>query len=105
MTVKILVGDCRDVLKTLPDESVHCVVTSPPYFRQRDYGADGQIGQEETPADLADALCDVGRELRRVLRSDGSFWLNIGDTYAAGAYYVGDDHRAFAGYVFERAAS
>lgn len=84
MTVSILTGDCRDVLPTIPDESVHCVFTSPPYFRQRDYGVDGQIGQEETPADLAEALCEVGRELRRVLRADGSFWLQIGDTYAAG---------------------
>ncbi|RYX87236.1 MAG: site-specific DNA-methyltransferase [Bradyrhizobiaceae bacterium] len=84
MTVTIRRGDCRDVLRTIADDSVHCVVTSPPYFRQRDYGADGQIGQEATPADLAEALCEVGRELRRVLRPDGSFWLNIGDTYAAG---------------------
>lgn len=84
MTVTILVGDCRDVLKTLPEQSVHCVVTSPPYFRQRDYGMSGQIGQEATPADLADALCEVASELRRVLRDDGAFWLQIGDTYAAG---------------------
>lgn len=84
MSVRILTGDCRDVLPTMPDESVHCVMTSPPYFRQRDYGVDGQIGQEATPADLAEALCDVGRELRRVLRPDGTFWLQIGDTYAAG---------------------
>ncbi len=84
MAVRIIPGDCRDVLKTLPDASVHCIVTSPPYFRQRDYGVDGQIGREETPGDLAEALCEVASELRRVLRSDGSFWLNIGDTYAAG---------------------
>lgn len=84
MTVTILVGDCRDVLRTLPDASVQCVVTSPPYFRQRDYGVDGQIGQEETPADLSDALCEVATELRRVLRDDGAFWLQMGDTYAAG---------------------
>jgi DNA modification methylase len=84
VTVTILKGDCRDVLATLPAESVHCVVTSPPYFRQRDYGVAGQIGQEETPADLADALAEVFVELRRVLRPDGAAWLNIGDTYAAG---------------------
>lgn len=84
MTVRILTGDCRVVLKTLPDQSVHCVVTSPPYFRQRDYDADGQLGQEPTPADLADAISGVGIELRRVLRDDGCFWLNMGDTYAAG---------------------
>jgi DNA modification methylase len=84
MSVRILTGDCRDVLATLPDESVHCVVTSPPYFRQRDYGMAEQIGQEATPADLADALCEVASGLHRVLRSDGSFWLQMGDTYAAG---------------------
>lgn len=84
MSVRIIVGDCRDRLRELPDESVHCVVTSPPYFRQRDYGMSGQIGQEATPAELADALCEVAEELHRVLRPNGSFWLNLGDTYAAG---------------------
>lgn len=84
MAVTIRHGDCREVLQTMPDDSVHCIVTSPPYFRQRDYGVDGQIGREATPGDLAEVLCEVGRELRRVLRPDGSFWLNIGDTYAAG---------------------
>ncbi len=84
MTVIIRHGDCREILRTIADDTVHCIVTSPPYFRQRDYGVDGQIGREETPGDLAEVLCEVGRELRRVLRPDGSFWLNIGDTYAAG---------------------
>lgn len=84
MSVRILTGDCRDVLKTLGDQSVNCVLTSPPYFRQRDYGVDGQIGQEATPADLADALAEVAAELRRVLADDGVFWLQMGDTYAAG---------------------
>lgn len=84
MSVRILQGDCRDVLRTLPDESVHCCVTSPPYFRQRDYGVTGQVGQEATPAEYADALANVFAEVRRVLRSDGSLWLQIGDTYAAG---------------------
>lgn len=84
MTVSILTGDCREVLATLPAASVQAVVTSPPYFRQRDYGVAGQIGQEETPADLSDALCGVAAELRRVLRDDGVLWLQMGDTYAAG---------------------
>lgn len=84
MSVQILTGDCRSLLAAMPDQSVHCCVTSPPYFRQRDYGVDGQIGQEETPADLADALAEVAAEIRRVLKPDGVFWLNIGDTYAAG---------------------
>ena len=69
MTVSILIGDCRSVLPTIAAESVHCVMTSPPYFRQRDYGVDGQIGQEATPADLAEALCEVSRELRGISRA------------------------------------
>ena len=84
MSVTILTGDCRDVLRTMAAESFDCCFTSPPYFRQRDYGCDGQIGQETTPADLSDALCGVADEIRRVLRPDGSFWLQMGDTYAAG---------------------
>lgn len=82
MTVQILRGDCRDVLKSLPDESVHCVVTSPPYFGLRDYGMEGQIGLEPTPAEFADQMVSIFREVRRVLRSDGTLWLNLGDSYA-----------------------
>ncbi len=83
MTVTILKGDCREVLRTLPDESVHCVVTSPPYFGLRDYGVAGQIGLEPTPDEFVDELVRVFGEVRRVLRSDGTVWLNLGDTYAA----------------------
>ena len=82
MTVRILQGDCRDVLKTLPDESVHCVVTSPPYFGLRDYGVDGQIGLETEPQAFIDQLVTVFEEVRRVLRSDGIAWVNMGDSYA-----------------------
>jgi len=81
MTVKIHIGDCRQVLKTLPAESVHCVVTSPPYFGLRDYGVDGQIGLEPTPAEFVQAMVQVFREVRRVLRDDGTLWLNLGDSY------------------------
>ncbi len=77
----ILCGDCLDVLKTLPDESVHCCVTSPPYYALRDYGMDAQIGREETPEQYIARLTEVFREVKRVLRSDGTFWLNISDTY------------------------
>lgn len=84
VTVRILNGDCRDVLKTLPDESVHCVVTSPPYFGLRDYGVDGQIGLEATPDAFVAEMVAVFREVRRVLRSDGTVWLNLGDSYNAG---------------------
>lgn len=82
MTVRILQGDCRDVLKTLPDESVHCVVTSPPYWGLRDYGVDGQIGLENSPSAFVDALVGIFSEVRRVLRPDGTLWLNLGDSYA-----------------------
>jgi len=82
MTVSIINGDCRDVLRTLPDESVHCIVTSPPYFGLRDYGVDGQIGLEDTPAAFVAELVSLFREARRVLRADGTLWLNLGDSYA-----------------------
>jgi DNA modification methylase len=80
--VRILQGDCRDVLKTLPDESVHCVVTSPPYFGLRDYGVAGQLGLETSLAAFIDAMVGVFEEVRRVLRSDGTAWVNMGDSYA-----------------------
>lgn len=83
MTVRILKGDCRDVLRELPDESVHCVVTSPPYFGLRDYGVAGQIGLELTPDAFVDEMVAVFGEVRRVLRNDGTLWLNLGDSYAA----------------------
>lgn len=82
MTVRILTGDCRDVLKTLPDESVHCVVTSPPYFGLRDYGVSGQIGLEESPDAFVAEMVAVFEEVRRALRSDGTCWVNLGDSYA-----------------------
>jgi DNA modification methylase len=84
VTVQILKGDCRDVLRTLPDESVHCVVTSPPYFGLRDYGVAGQIGLETTPEAFTAELVAVFASLRRVLRKDGTAWLNLGDSYTSG---------------------
>lgn len=82
MTVTIRHGDCREVLRTLPDESVHCCVTSPPYFGLRDYGVAGQIGLEPTPEAFIAEMVEVFREVRRVLRGDGTLWLNLGDSYA-----------------------
>ena len=82
--IQILQGDCREVLKTLPDCSVHCCVTSPPYFGLRDYGCAGQIGLESTPDAYVAELVAVFREVRRVLRDDGTLWLNLGDSYASG---------------------
>ena len=77
----ILQGDSLAVLKTLPDNSVHCCVTSPPYYALRDYGVEGQIGREATPEAYIRRLVEVFREVYRVLRKDGTFWLNISDTY------------------------
>lgn len=85
MTVRILTGDCRDVLKTLPDASVQCCVTSPPYYGLRDYGVAGQIGLERSMHDFIAAMVEVFREVRRVLRDDGTLWLNLGDSYTGSA--------------------
>lgn len=78
----VLQGDALEVLKQLPAESVNMCVTSPPYFGLRDYGADRQIGLEDTPEEYISRLVDVFREVRRVLRDDGTLWVNIGDSYA-----------------------
>lgn len=75
-------GDCLEVLRTLPSESIHCCVTSPPYYALRDYGMGGQIGREASPKEYILRLTEVFTEVRRVLRSDGTLWLNISDTYA-----------------------
>ena len=77
-------GDCVSVLSTLPAGSVDCCVTSPPYFGLRDYGVEGQIGLEPTPDAFVAKLVAVFREVRRVLRDDGTLWLNLGDSYNAG---------------------
>jgi DNA modification methylase len=82
---KIIIGDCIDMMRTLPDESVNCCVTSPPYFGLRDYGHDGQIGLEPTPEAFVAKLVAAFREVRRVLREDGTLWLNLGDSYARSA--------------------
>jgi DNA modification methylase len=76
--------DAETLLRSLPANSVHCVVTSPPYYGLRDYGTDGQIGLEDTPAAFVARLVDVFEGVRRVLRPDGVCWLNLGDTYGTG---------------------
>lgn len=79
----MLTGDAAKTLRTLDDESVHCCVTSPPYWGLRNYGVDGQLGLERTPEEYVGKLVDIFREVRRVLRDDGTLWLNLGDSYAA----------------------
>jgi DNA modification methylase len=85
---KIIKGDCIEVLKTLPDGIINTVITSPPYYGLRDYGIDGQFGLEETPEAYTQKLVELFREIRRVLRDDGTVWLNLGDSYAGS----GGDH-------------
>lgn len=88
MPVKTIIGDCRAVLRDLPEKSVNCIITSPPYFQQRSYLPDGaptkalEIGLEATPRDYIASLVSVFEECRRVLTDDGSLWINIGDSYA-----------------------
>ena len=79
--ITILGGDCRNTLQQIPDKSVNCCVTSPPYFGLRDYGNDNQIGLENTPEDFVTSLVDVFREVHRTLSDDGTLWLNLGDSY------------------------
>lgn len=86
-TRKIYQGDCLEILKQLPDESIDCCVTSPPYYGLRDYGVDGQIGLEETPEEYIKKLTEVFHEVKRVLKNDGTLWVNIGDTYNTSSYH------------------
>ncbi len=101
---RIFHGDCRIVLPTLEDKSVQTCVTSPPYWGLRDYGNDAQIGLEPTPSLYVEALVNVFREVRRVLKDDGTLWLNLGDSYARaaekGQHKPGDSGKQ--GYVYDR---
>ena len=86
--------DVRDSLRLLPDASIHTVCTSPPYFGLRNYGAgDTEIGQEATPEDFVEALVEVFREIKRVLRPDGTLWVNLGDSYSRGSRDTVPTHR------------
>lgn len=87
--VTIHLGDCRKILKGLPANSVHCCVTSPQYWGLRDYGHEDQIGQEKHPQEFVEKMVLLFRDLRRVLRDDGTLWLNLGDSYATGGGAVG----------------
>ena len=78
---KIIQGDVLEVLKTFESESVDCVITSPPYWGLRDYGVKEQIGLEKTPEEYVAKMTEVFREAKRVLKKDGTLWLNLGDSY------------------------
>lgn len=100
MSVKIYIGDALECLKKLPDNSVDCCVTSPPYWGLRDYGVTGQLGLEKTPEEHVAALIKVFCEVYRVLKPEGTLWVNYGDTYASSvngraAAEVVNDNRMF----------
>jgi DNA modification methylase len=81
---KIYQGNSLEVLKTFPDESIDTCVTSPPYYGLRDYGMDGQVGLEETPDEFIKSLVEIFSEVKRVLKKEGTLWVNMGDSYAGG---------------------
>jgi len=89
--IQIYHGDCREVLPTLDPESVHCCVTSPPYWGLRDYGVESQLGLENTPDEYVAEMVAIFREVRRVLRDDGTLWLNLGDSYSGGGNSRGNN--------------
>ena len=110
--VRLYLGDALEVLAALPDESVDACVTSPPYWGLRDYGVDGQLGLEASPAEYVARIVEVFREVRRVLTPTGTFWLNLGDSYATGGMsnpspastLGGGKNRGAAGYTLTRTA-
>jgi len=82
--VQVISGDARSKLLEIPDQTFHTCVTSPPYWGMRDYGHLEQIGAENNLKEYVESLVAFFREVRRVLRADGTFWLNIGNTYTSG---------------------
>lgn len=100
---KIYNGNALDVLKTFPDESVDMVITSPPYWALRDYGAEGQLGLESTFQEYINKLCDIFDEVKRVLKKSGSCWVNLGDTYSGSGKGVGGiKERTKESWVFDK---
>lgn len=93
--MRIIQGDSLEVLKTLPDESVDCVITSPPYWALRDYGCEGQLGLEPTFQEYIDKLCNIFDEAKRVLKKEGTCWVNIGDTYMGNSSYSEKGRQGF----------
>lgn len=90
MSFEIVIGNALDVLKSRPAESINCCVTSPPYWGLRDYKVPGQIGLEPTPELYVEHIVQIFQEVRRVLREDGTCWINLGDSYASKPFYDGD---------------
>jgi len=84
LTNQIICGDAQEILLKVPDESIDCVITSPPYWRLRDYGVAGQLGLEPTFTEYIERLCQVFDQVKRVLKPEGTCWVNLGDTYSSG---------------------
>jgi DNA modification methylase len=105
VSVRLLEGDCRELLPRLPTASVHCVVTSPPYWGLRDYGVTGQLGLEPTPEAYVEAMVGIFREVRRVLRDDATLWLNMGDSYAGSSQTGGEGRETITGGTRNQQAS
>ena len=97
MAWQLYQGDCLEVLKQMEDESIHCCITSPPYWGLRDYGVDGQLGLEPTPDEYVAKMVEVFREVKRVLKPEGTLWLNLGDSYAGSMKGIGADGQSYAG--------
>jgi DNA modification methylase len=95
-------GNALDVLHKMPDESVNCCVTSPPYYGLRDYGQAGQIGLESTPDEYVGNLVAIFREVRQVLTADGTLWLNLGDSYAANRSYQVHNTKGASGHTYSK---
>ena len=95
---QIICGDALQVLKEMPSGAVNCCISSPPYWALRDYGVDGQLGLEKTFEEYIDKLCTIYDEVKRVLRADGTCWVNLGDTYAGGGrgweYWTGNEKQS-----------
>lgn len=97
--IDILIGDSIEEMDNIPDNYIHCCMTSPPYYQQRDYGVEGQIGLEDSVEEYIDKMVVVFHEVRRILRPDGTLWLNLGDTYAS---YNSHDNKKFGNEVFNK---
>ena len=100
-TTKLATGDALDVLRKMPNESIHCCVTSPPYWLLRDYGVDGQLGLESTPTEYVERLCQVFDEVWRVLRNDGTCWVVLGDTYFGSGKGAGSNGKCKESFRFQ----
>ncbi len=82
MVNQVICGDAIETLKLIPDESIDCIITSPPYYKLRDYGVEGQYGLENTYVEYLDKLIEVMKQCKRVIKQEGTIWVNLGDTYA-----------------------